>query len=52
MTRKTKLLGQNAARIFNIEIPAARRAIAQDLLYRLRDDGNPLPTGIQLKPEK
>jgi predicted TIM-barrel fold metal-dependent hydrolase len=40
---KNKIFGENAARIFGIDIAAARQAIAGDLLYKLRDDGNPLP---------
>jgi predicted TIM-barrel fold metal-dependent hydrolase len=42
---KNKIFGENAARIFGIDIAAARQAIAGDLLYKLRDDGNPLPAG-------
>jgi predicted TIM-barrel fold metal-dependent hydrolase len=42
---KNKIFGENAARIFGIDIAAAREAIKGDLLYKLRDDDNPLPTG-------
>lgn len=42
---KNKIFGENAARIFGIDIAAAHRAIESDLLYKLRDDRNPLPTG-------
>jgi uncharacterized protein len=42
---KNKIFGENAARIFGIDIAAARQAIKGDLLYKLRDDGNPLPAG-------
>ena len=42
---KNKIFGENAARIFGIDIAAARQAIEGDLLYRLRDDRNPLPAG-------
>jgi len=42
---KNKIFGENAARIFGIDIAAARQAIEGDLLYKLRDDRNPLPSG-------
>ena len=42
---KNKIFGENAARIFGIDIAAAHQAIEGDLLYKLRDDHNPLPTG-------
>jgi hypothetical protein len=42
---KNKIFGENAARIFGIDIVAARQAIEGDLLYKLRDDRNPLPLG-------
>jgi uncharacterized protein len=42
---KNKIFGENAARIFEIDIAAARQAIQGDLLYKLRDDRNPLPAG-------
>jgi predicted TIM-barrel fold metal-dependent hydrolase len=42
---KNKIFGENAARIFGIDIAAAREAIKGDLLYKLRDDHNPLPAG-------
>ena len=41
---KNKNFGENAARIFGIDIAAARQAIEGDLLYKLRDD-RPLPSG-------
>jgi hypothetical protein len=40
---KNQIFGENAARIFGIDIAAARPAIEGDLLYNLRDDRNPLP---------
>jgi hypothetical protein len=40
---KNKIFGENAARIFGIDIAAARQAIEGDLLYKLRDDRDPLP---------
>jgi hypothetical protein len=42
---KNKTFGENAARIFEIDIAAARQAIEGDLLYNPRDDRNPLPAG-------
>jgi hypothetical protein len=42
---KDKIFGENAARIFGIDIAAARQALESDLLYKLRDDRNPLPAG-------
>lgn len=42
---KNKIFGENAARIFGIDIGAARQPIRGDLLYKLRDDRNPLPAG-------
>jgi predicted TIM-barrel fold metal-dependent hydrolase len=43
---KQKILGGNAARLFNIDVAAARKAIDNDLLYRLRRDQNPLPRQV------
>lgn len=43
---KRQILGENAARLFGIDIPAASRAIDDDLLYKLRKDGNPLPLEV------
>ena len=42
---KNKIFGENAARIFGIDIAAARQAIEGDLLYKLRDDRSPLLSG-------
>jgi predicted TIM-barrel fold metal-dependent hydrolase len=42
---KNKIFGENAARIFGIDIAAARQAIKGDLLYKLRDDRDPLLAG-------
>ena len=42
---KNKIFGENAARIFGIDVGAAREATEGDLLYKLRDDHNPLPAG-------
>jgi predicted TIM-barrel fold metal-dependent hydrolase len=45
---KEKILCHNAARIFNIDIKAAKKAVESDLLYKLRMDGNPLPVTVDL----
>jgi uncharacterized protein len=42
---KDKIFGQNAARIFGIDIAAARQGVEDDLLYKLRDDRRPVATG-------
>jgi uncharacterized protein len=39
---KRQILGENAARLYGINLESATRAISQDLLYKLRIDGNPL----------
>jgi hypothetical protein len=43
---KRQILGENTARLYGIDIPAATRAVDQDLLYKLRQDGNPLPLEV------
>src|SRR5262249_47848040 len=43
---KEKILGGNVARIFKINVEAERRAIENDYLYKLRQDGNPLPSPV------
>ena len=43
---KEKILCHNAARVFNIDIKAAKKAVESDLLYKLRMDGNPLPVTV------
>jgi len=43
---KQKIFGENAARLFKIDIKTSRRAIETDLLYKLREDGNPLPVTV------
>ena len=43
---KQKILGQNAAKLFKIDINAARKAVENDLLYKLRQDGNALPVTV------
>lgn len=45
---KNMILGENVARLFNIDIKAARRAVENDLLYKLREDGNPLPVVVDV----
>jgi predicted TIM-barrel fold metal-dependent hydrolase len=42
---KDKIFGRNAARIFGIDIAAARRGVEDDLLYKLRDDRRPVAAG-------
>jgi uncharacterized protein len=46
---KRAILGENAARLFDIDIAAASHAISSDLLYKLRMDGNPLPLEVDPK---
>ena len=43
---KEKIFCHNVARVFNIDIKAAKKALEGDLLYRLRMDGNPLPVTV------
>jgi predicted TIM-barrel fold metal-dependent hydrolase len=43
---KEKMMCHNAARVFNIEIKSAKKAVENDLLYKLRMDGNPLPVTV------
>lgn len=43
---KRQILGENAARLYGIDIAAASRAVSKDLLYKLRQDGNPLPREV------
>lgn len=43
---KRKIFGENAARLFQIDVNSARKAIANDLLYKLRKDGNALPVTV------
>ena len=45
---KENILTHNAARVFNIDVKAARKAVENDLLYKLRQDGNPLPVTVDL----
>jgi predicted TIM-barrel fold metal-dependent hydrolase len=49
---KEKILTHNAARLFNIDINAAKKAVENDLLYKLRQDGNPLPVTVDLNKLK
>jgi len=39
---KNQILGENAARLFGLDINKMRQAAEADLLYTLRNDGNPL----------
>lgn len=45
---KNKILGENVARLFNIDVKAAKKAVESDLLYKLREDGNPLPVVVDI----
>ena len=49
---KEAILTHNAARVFNIDVKAARKAIDNDLLFKLRQDGNPLPVTVDLNKLK
>ena len=40
---KARILGGNTARIFNMDVTKERKAVQGDLLYKMREDGNPLP---------
>jgi uncharacterized protein len=43
---KEKIMCHNAARAFKIDIKSAKKAIENDVLYKLRQDGNPLPVTV------
>ena len=43
---KEKIMCHNTARVFNIDIKTAKKAVENDLLYKLRMDGNPLPVTV------
>jgi len=43
---REKILCHNAAKAFNIDIKAAKKAVEGDLLYKLRMDGNALPVTV------
>jgi predicted TIM-barrel fold metal-dependent hydrolase len=45
---KHKILGENVARLFKIDVKAAKKAVENDLLYKLREDGNPLPVVVDI----
>jgi uncharacterized protein len=45
---KRKILGENTARLFKIDIPKAKKEVEGDLLYKLRKDGNPLPNTVNM----
>jgi uncharacterized protein len=45
---KNMILGENVARLFNIDIKAARKAVENDVLYKLREDGNALPVVVDV----
>jgi predicted TIM-barrel fold metal-dependent hydrolase len=44
---KRKILGENVARLFNIDIKKAKQEVESDLLYKLRDDEKPLPVTVE-----
>jgi predicted TIM-barrel fold metal-dependent hydrolase len=48
---KNKIFGENAARIFGIDIEAARQAIEGDLLYRLRESTSDLSSLEDVRPQ-
>ncbi|MEP7270490.1 MAG: amidohydrolase family protein [Acidobacteriota bacterium] len=43
---KQKIFGGNVARLFNLDINKCKAAIEGDLLYKLRNDGTPLPLTV------
>src|SRR5215470_1209166 len=46
---KRKIFGENVARLFDINIAAAKKSVEGDLLYKLRQDGNKLPMTISVE---
>src|SRR5215831_4291660 len=40
---KDKILGGNTARIFDMDVMKERKSVESDLLYKMREDRNPLP---------
>jgi len=46
---KRKIFGENVARLFNIDIAAAKKSVESDLLYKLRHDGNTLPVTVSVE---
>lgn len=49
---KNKILGENVARLFKIDVKDAKKAVENDLLYKLREDGNPLPVVVDINKLK
>jgi predicted TIM-barrel fold metal-dependent hydrolase len=45
---KEKILGANTARIFSMDVAKERKAVEGDLLYKMREDRNPLPRTANL----
>jgi hypothetical protein len=43
---KQKIFGENVARLFNIDTQKARQGVESDMLYKLRNDGEPLPVTV------
>lgn len=46
---KNKIFGGNVARLFNLDVKKSLAAIENDLLYKLRNDGTPLPLTVDPK---
>jgi predicted TIM-barrel fold metal-dependent hydrolase len=44
---KRKIFGENVARLFNIDIKKARQGVESDLLYKMRNDAEPLPVTVE-----
>ena len=40
------------ARLFKIDVKAAKKAVENDLLYKLCEDGNPLPVVVDINKLK
>ena len=40
---RDKIFGRNTARIFNMDVGKEQKAVEGDLLYKMREDRNPLP---------
>ena len=43
---KRKIFGENVARLFSLDIKKVRQGVEGDLLYKLRNDGDALPTTV------
>jgi hypothetical protein len=50
---KRKIFGENVARLFQIDIKKAKQGVESDLLYKMRNDAEPLPVTVDpKKPSK